>query len=70
MTGAPAKSTRADDRDAPVTTVVESRVKALRAMLVTVETDAHAAINQVLQDAGMHVVGLVGEAFCVVMPHS
>ena len=38
-------------------------------VLVAVETDAKAVINQVLQNSGIHVVGLRGEAFCIVMPH-
>ena len=65
---AAAERARTDDRDLPVCSVPEPCIEKLRPVLVPVKSQAEPAIDQVLYEVRVHVIGVRREAFGGVMP--
>src|SRR5258707_15191717 len=58
----------ADDRDAPRAFVPKARIEKLRPVLMTLEAQTEPPVDEVLQDFGVHVIDLQGNALRVGLP--
>lgn len=68
--GAAAERAGADDCYSPVGTVAEPGIEKLGAMLMPVQSKTESSIDQVLEDAGIHIIGLHRRSLGAVMPDS
>src|SRR5205807_3421163 len=65
---AAAKGARTYHRERSVDSIPKPSIEELRAVLVTVKAKTEPAINEVLYEVRVHVVGLQWRAFRIVMP--
>ena len=61
--------TRAYYRDASVPAVAEARIQELGPVLMPLKPQTESAVDEILEDAGVHVIELYRRAFGIVMPN-
>ena len=63
-----AKGSRADNGDFSLDPVPKSGVQILRSVLMSVQSEAKASINQILYDVRIHVIGAKRRSLGIVVP--